>query len=81
MGVRRLSRHRFKPMSDTWNETLTALEGRADSNGTVPYRIALAVAETLGIELAFEYTYGEFDQWRDTGVDVGEFSAWALSLA
>lgn len=68
-------------MLDIWNKTLAALANRADSNGTVPYRIVLAVAETLGIKYAFDDVYGEESGWVDSGVDVGEFIAWALPLA
>jgi hypothetical protein len=73
-------------MVNPMTHPLEALQEMADDNGTVPYRFALAAAETLRIENPFEGVYGEYQDWFDEGnnplgVDVGEFVAWVQSLA
>lgn len=56
---------------------LEAMQQMADCNGTVPYTVALDVAETLCIEGKFTTIYGDPENYC-YGVDVGEFIAWAL---
>ena len=72
-------------MANPMTNPLEALQEMADTNGTVPYRFALAAAETLRFEYEFEDVYGENQDWVDDdgaalGVDVGEFIAWVYSL-
>jgi hypothetical protein len=59
----------------TSQNVLLDMQGQADVNGTVPFGMAQAAAETIGIKDAFEATYGDATGWG-TGVDVGEFIAW-----
>lgn len=60
-------------------DPLTAAAAAADAAGQIGYGSARGIAATYGLEVEYLAAYGLSADWQDSGVDVGELTAWILS--